>query len=547
VSAARARFLVGALAGALLAAAGATQVCAAGAAPPAGESIYRRGVLPSGQPLSATRGPDLRMSGRDAACGNCHRRSGLGEIEGRITIPPIAGAYLFHPRATDRDDLDLPFVDGMRPDRDPYTDATLARAIRQGIGVDGHPLNYLMPQYALDDGDMAALISYLKGLLPGKVPGVTDAELNFATIITPDADPVKRKGMLDVLDHYFADKNSFVRAASPRLRSPHRMMFKANRRWRLHVWELTGPPESWEKQLGNDLQKDPVFAVISGLGGKDWAPVHRFCEQASLPCLFPNVELPVVAERDFYSLYFSKGVLLEAELMAHQIVAARSAAATQRVVQVFRAQDIGEAAAKSLRDAMAKSGIQVLDRRMGKSGDERQLEAALRDVAPQDTLVLWLRAADLASLSHVPVPHGSVIMSGLMGGLGLAPVAEPWRSAIQMAYPFDLPDKRRIRVDYPLGWFAVRHIPVVDEQVQTDTYLACGLLSETLSHMSDSFMRDYLVERVEGMLEHRIITGYYPRLTLAPNERFASKGGFIVHFAQSAGAQVAPDTEWLVP
>jgi hypothetical protein len=27
------------------------------------------------------------------------------------------------------------------------------------------------------------------------------------------------------------------------------------------------------------------------------------------------------------------------------------------------------------------------------------------------------------------------------------------------------------------------------------------------------------------MLEHRLVTGYYPRLALAPNQRFASKGG----------------------
>jgi hypothetical protein len=37
----------------------------------------------------------------------------------------------------------------MRTDRDPYTDATLARAIRDGLGVDGTPLNYLMPRYDL--------------------------------------------------------------------------------------------------------------------------------------------------------------------------------------------------------------------------------------------------------------------------------------------------------------------------------------------------------------------------------------------------------------
>jgi hypothetical protein len=140
-----------------------------------------------------------------------------------------------------------------------------------------------------------------------------------------------------------------------------------------------------------------------------------------------------------------------------------------------------------------------------------------------------------------------VFISGLMGDLAQAPLPAAWRGVAQMAYPFDLPAKRTIRMDYPLGWFRIRQIPVVAEQVQSDTWLACGLLSETLNHMADSFIRDYLVERVEGMLEHRIITGYYPRLALAPNQRFASKGGYIVRFADAAGTRVVPDGDWLVP
>jgi hypothetical protein len=525
----------------------AARVC--GQAEPAhpGESIYRQGILPSGQPLTATRDGGLRISGAAAACTNCHRRSGLGETEGRIVIPPISGPYLFHPRAKDRDDLDLPFVDGMRADRDPYTDASLSRAIREGIGADGRPLSYLMPHYALDRADMAALIGYLKGLMPTRVPGVTDAVLHFATVITPDADPVKRRGMLDVLTQFFNDKNAFARAASPRMRSPHRMMFKAARRWQLHLWDLSGAPETWETQLRQHMEHEPVFAVISGLGGKTWEPVHRFCEQASVPCIFPNVELPVVAERDFYSLYFSKGVILEAELIAHQLKGPQSAPGPRRVVQVFREDDIGAAAARALRTAAAGASLEFVDRALNKTDDERQLTAALGDVGPHDQLVLWLRPADIEMLGGVPVPASEAFMSGLMGGLSRAPLPAAWRSATRIAYPFDLPGKRVIRMDYPLGWFAIRHIPVVDEQVQTDTYLACGLLSETLSHMSDSFMRDYLVERIEGMLEHRIITGYYPRLALAPNERFASKGGYLVHFTEPSGAQVSADTEWFVP
>ncbi len=133
------------------------------------------------------------------------------------------------------------------------------------------------------------------------------------------------------------------------------------------------------------------------------------------------------------------------------------------------------------------------------------------------------------------------------GGLENAPLPTAWRSTTRIAYPFDLPDRRRVRVDYPLGWFRFRHVPVTDLQVQADTYLACGLLSETLNHMVDTFVRDYLVERMEAMLEHRVITGYYPRLALAPGQRFASKGGYVVRFAEDSGIKLMAASDWLVP
>src|ERR1700676_4490010 len=131
-----------------------------------GEALYRNGLLLSGQPVSASREGNPPLSGADAACSNCHRRSGLGEVDGSIKIPPLGGPYLFHPRASSREDLDVPFVDSMRIDREPYTPDTLARAIREGIGADGKPLKYLMPHYALSDADMAALIDYLKSMKP---------------------------------------------------------------------------------------------------------------------------------------------------------------------------------------------------------------------------------------------------------------------------------------------------------------------------------------------------------------------------------------------
>jgi hypothetical protein len=192
---------------------------------------------------------------------------------------------------------------------------------------------------------------------------------------------------------------------------------------------------------------------------------------------------------------------------------------------------------------LRRQGIDVTSRALS-SGET--VTDALRASAKQDALVLWLRPADIERLGDRASAR-TVFMSGLMAGLENAPLPAGWRSVTEMAYPFDLPEKRRWRLDFALGWFSIRHIPVVDLQVQADTYLACGILAETLSHMTDAFVRDYLVERIEDMLEHRLVTGYYPRLTLAPGQRFASKGGYFVRFADPRGTRIIADGNWLVP
>src|SRR6202140_2233698 len=318
---------------------------AAAPASPAGETLYRQGLLPSGEPVRAVREANASIEGSTAACVNCHRRSGLGSSEGRLTIPPIVGPYLFAPRGKSLETLGIPFVDTARLDHYPYSDATLARAIREGIGASGRTLNYLMPRYQIDDAGMGELIAYLKGMKLSPEPGVTTSVLHFATIITPDADPVKRQGMLDVINKYFLAKNDAVaRTKAPTLYSSHGVMFRGERRWQLHVWELTGASATWDAHRGQHLAGERVFAVISGLGGSDWEPVHRFCEEQALPCLFPNVEAPLGQDQDFYSLYFSRGVLLEAQLIARQLDDERQP--VRKVVQLFRAADVGEGAAQ---------------------------------------------------------------------------------------------------------------------------------------------------------------------------------------------------------
>jgi hypothetical protein len=45
----------------------------------------------------------------------------------------------------------------------------------------------------------------------------------------------------------------------------------------------------------------------------------------------------------------------------------------------------------------------------------------------------------------------------------------------------------------------------------------------------------------------RLVNGYYPRLQLAPGQSFASKGGFVVRFADPQGTRLTADGAWSVP
>jgi hypothetical protein len=535
------------------------RVAAADPAPsPSGEAIYLKGVLASGGPLTATRAAAEPVIGEQAACVNCHRRSGLGAKEARSNIPPIAGEFLFHPRDASSTEHTLPYIPGARLEREPYTDVTLARAIRAGVDSEGRELSYLMPRYALSDVDMAALIGHLRALDRRKEPGVSSTELHFATIVAPDADPVKRRAMLDVLEQFFKDRNAAPRGESAQTMNTSgstdyvRSMFKVNRHWNLHVWELTGPPAAWAEQLDRKFAEQPVFAVVSGIAGKTWAPMAAFCERRAVPCLFPNVEQPPAdADKNFHTLYFSRGVLLEADLIGAGLKSAPEAATVKRVRLVYRAGDVGEIAAQALASQIQGRNVTVVSRSVSSAAPVKAVADALRDTTSTEAMVLWLRPADLTALDAVPAAAGPVYVSGMMGGLDAVPLPPAWRERAHLAYPVDLPERRRVRVDYALGWFRIRKIPIVSLQVQADTWLACGLLSETIKHMVDAFIPDFLVERLEDTLEHRIITGYYPRLALGPHQRFASKGGYLVHYSASQEAGTAPrlvpDGEWITP
>ena len=104
-----------------------------------GRRLYLDGTLSPGQPLTGRVQDDVTLTAQPAACVHCHQRSGMGTVEGGSVVPSITGPALAQATTI-----------GLRQ-RPAYSDATLVRAIREGVDAAGQPLHPLMPRYVLPD------------------------------------------------------------------------------------------------------------------------------------------------------------------------------------------------------------------------------------------------------------------------------------------------------------------------------------------------------------------------------------------------------------
>lgn len=527
-----------------------------------GEKMYREGILPSGKPMQAVIKDDVHVDGTAFSCVSCHMRSGLGSMEGGVYTTPTNGRTLYQQR-------DLPGSGNNRlagmsmadkskgiPMQQPpaarpaYTDNTLAEVLWSGKDPAGRILDPVMPRYILPDKDMDILVSYLKNLSAEYSPGVDNYSINFATVIAEGVPADQVEAMMEPLE-------SFVKSANKQQKDHEAQLVKLReirreptyRPVRLSRWLLKGPPESWRSQLEEYYRREPVFALVAGISPATWQPVHEFSEVNKIPCILPSTDFPVVSGSDWYTLYFSKGYHQEGSAAARYLKTQDRPALTRNIVQIFRNSPQGRSLAAGFEQELKEQGLPPAVPIQLKEGElltQKRLQVLLDRHHPE-AIALWGDAEDLKQAAAVPqILDGSVkvMASGTYLGKGLWTVPDRARAATYITWPYRLPqdEERFARFFAPSG----TEQKMSDELriIRSRTYAALLVLTQALRDMKGNFYRDYLFDVVS--MKPDVDFPLYERLSFGPDQRYASKGCYVVQLSGGDKPELIKKSEWVI-
>ncbi|HEY5602464.1 MAG TPA: ABC transporter substrate-binding protein [Gammaproteobacteria bacterium] len=521
-----------------------------------GKQIYRKGKLPNGQPLHAVGAGNAPIIGTQTTCISCHRRSGLGASEGVNRAPPIIGEILFQARTLAYRELGGTRLSG-KGARPAYTEESLLAAINEGKDVTGRNLDPLMPRYAFSKADAKLLIQYLNSLSMSGAAGISDTTIHFATVFTPDTLPAHKTTVEKILQAFFRDYNAETRNEKGRAKNApwHKTrQYTSYRQLDLRTWNLEGPAETWNSQLKKLYGQQPVFAVINGIGHAYWQPIHDYCETNEIPCLFPTTDLAGQSAEHYYSMYFSEGVNLEARAIAAHLGAESEPPKT--ILQLYRRNAKGQAAAASLsQQSVNNRKINVIDLALDNNPalDNASLREKVREKISHykaDAVVLWLDTADMKNISDELGSNAQIQFIFVSSTYTRSPENLLPPTALAKTYLLSrfVPENN---LDAHLRrfttWAKPRDIDLADERVAANAYFAAMIVTSATRSLRAYLTRDYLIERIEHMLERAVFHSVFPEFTLGPGQRFASKGSYIIGPLKPADTKSTPPAQWIIP
>jgi ABC-type branched-subunit amino acid transport system substrate-binding protein len=487
----------------------------ASAPPERGREIFRTGISPSGESISARYGePPVVVPASMLVCSNCHGEDGLGRSEGGIWPSDITWEALTKPYEV--------MAEGGRR-RPPYTEETLRRAITLGFDSGGLVLGRAMPRFQLARADLDDLIAYMKTLGSAFDPGVTAGAIRIGVILAPrslsrDAgEPVR--GALSAFFEQINEQGGIY-----------------GRRIDLRYAEARERVEERASALGAFLAGEPVFALVSPfVAGMEDELADRV-SRGTIPVIGPLTPVPRLEGSEGGPVFYLDGGL-EGQARALVRYAARA-----------RARSLPPAALVWGGSARLRPIVAAVQDECRRAGWPAWTERTLSPDEPGlDGNVDRLQARGIEVVLAVGLGEASGRLMDAAARRGwtpelLVPGSQAGRSVFDAHPGFggrlvlalgSLPTDLSPEAAGEYRALADRfHLAPRQRAAHWPALAAARLLVEGLRRAGRSASRQRLIAALAALRDYR--TGYAPPLTFGPYRRVGAWGAYLV--------QVAPET-----
>lgn len=476
-----------------------------------GKQIYLKGETEGGEIIAVLGSGDLELPASSFPCSNCHGLRGEGSKEGGIQPPALDWASLSSPY---RSLL-------TRNERGPYTDVSLARAIRDGVDSNGGRLHPGMPRYKMAAAQMADLISYLRkiGNEPDADPGLSDDEIRIGAAL-PMSGALARVGedIKAALAACFAETNTKGGVYG--------------RRIALVAEDSQGNAAGTAQATKKLVEQDKVFALLGSFEPQGSEETNEYLRRSEVPLIGPvtlSPRTPPVPNRFVFYLLPSFGEqarsLVDFVGMDQTRPKGRPA---RRVAVVYTDSDFDHDALSGLRSQSKIYSMQIVAEQSYRAG-ALSAAATVELLVPKkpDYIFFFGGGDDLISFAAEMVRanlDSGLLSSSVMTGRMSFSLPPAVAARTYLAYPLSPPE----RADFSefLAVMQNAGVSLRSAAFQTVAYAAARIFVEALKKSGRQISRAALVNSLEQLQDFQ--TGVIGPVTFGPNRRVGAAGSFIV-------------------
>jgi len=475
----------------------------------AGRAIYENGESSFGDAFSARLGiAQQQMPGAAVRCANCHGSDGLGRPEGGVRPGSIIWSELTKSYGHTHDS---------GRSHPAYDQASLKRALIEGVDPAGSRLDGVMPRYNISERDFKALVAYMKKLEFLLDPGVGADALRLGTLL-PAAGRFGEMGQA---------VKGILQAYLNRINQSGGIY---GRKLELVVAEYADDHAAAARELRKLVTERDVFALLSPFAAGIEEEFGRLANDTKIPVVGP---LSLFGDDpraiNQYVFHLLSGVGELAEVLALH-VGSKPEIKSRAAVLLHPDSAEGSSVADAVEARLQGQGWTQLSRIGFRPGAlDAAAVAKTLQARTAETVFLLGPGADIGALARAAAKSDYVPLLLLPGSLvprAALDLPEAFEGRVLLAYPTIPADQRPDALREYADLFRDPALARGHQTLQVPAYSSALLLIEALKQTGRELTRQKLVATLEAM--QGFDTGLVPAVSFNARRRVGALGGYIV-------------------